>query len=107
MIDRATALSYWQRLLSEGGFVFPDDSERRLMVFDGRFVSGGKPCVVVAYEGGGAFVYDFDRPLNPFRLIKSGFSGAVAEAASELLNELFTILTTTERDQLSLEFRKE
>lgn len=106
MIDADTAQAYWHRLLSEGGFVVPDTSDRRLMVFDGRFVSGGKPCVVVAYEGGGAFVYEFDRPLNPFRLIKSGFSGAVAEAASQLLNELFTIITS-QRDIKSLEVRKE
>lgn len=48
-----------------------------------------EPAVLIAYEGGGAMRFEFDRPLNAYRLVSSGFSGGIAHLVNDLLNALF------------------
>ena len=47
------------------------------------------PTVLVAYEGGGVIRFEFDRPLNLFRLYSAGFPGGLAGSVLELLDNLF------------------
>lgn len=45
---------------------------------------------MIAYEGGGAYFFDLDRPLNQFRLVKHGFSLRVAPALANLVNAILS-----------------
>ena len=47
------------------------------------------PTVLVAYEGGGVIRFEFDRPLNLFRLYSAGFAGGVAIRVLDALTDLF------------------
>lgn len=65
-----------------------DPSGRRFFIVNVS-TSVGKPALLMAYEGRGVMIYDFDRPLNEFRLITSGFPKMIAEQAAKLVNTLF------------------
>lgn len=47
------------------------------------------PSLLVGYEGGGFIRFEFDRPLNLFRLYSGGFPGGVAFQVLEILEGIF------------------
>jgi len=71
-----------------GQVAMADPSGRRLFIINVASLLG-KPAVLLAHEGNGSMVFDFDRPLNAFRLISVGFPIEVAEQAANLLALLF------------------
>lgn len=48
-----------------------------------------RPTVLVGYEGGGFVRFEFDRPLNLFRLYSGGFSGGIAFQVLQILEGMF------------------
>lgn len=79
-----------EQFRSQSQVVLTDPSGRRFFIVNVS-TSVGKPALLMAYEGRGSMVYDFDRPLNEFRLITSGFPKLIAEQAAKLVNTLFPI----------------
>jgi hypothetical protein len=77
-----------QQFTDTGMAMMTDAKERRLFIIN-IAVRLGKPAVLLAYEGYGSAVYEFDRPLNAFRLISAGFPAEAAGQVAALLAKLF------------------
>lgn len=75
------------KLKEQGGFIFQTELGR-IVVTDIKWLVH-KPAILIACEGGGGVLFEFDRPLNAFRLMSKGFPGPVAKDTADLINSLF------------------
>ena len=79
-------------LQERGTALLTDINGSRLTLISNKVLGITNPCILISYEGYGSFYYEFDRPLNAFRLISAGFSLRVAQEVSDLINKLVELL---------------
>lgn len=103
MFTQETIDEVRRQLREDGKAIVPTAHDRRVFLIPLSWTSE----LIVAYENGGCFVYNFDRPVNEFRLIKAGFTVTVAKAVSQLLtaltqgwadNKAQALLTSSQKD---------
>lgn len=87
MLDDEGVAELADRFKLYGGFVLDTENGRLSCMDIAHLVR--HPAVLVSYEGGGSLIFEFDRPLNAFRMIGRGFPPSIAAATAELVNTLF------------------
>lgn len=77
-----------EKLSETGGVSITGPEGKAVFLVLNRNLGIEKNGILVAYEGGGAFFFDLDRPLNQFRLVQHGFSLRIAPALASLVNAI-------------------
>ncbi|QSY98683.1 hypothetical protein J2J97_31935 (plasmid) [Rhizobium bangladeshense] len=78
------------QLREVGGATVKGPLDKQVYLVLNRNLGIEQKGIMVAYEGGGAYFFDLDRPLNQFRLVKHGFSLRVAPALADLVNAILS-----------------
>ena len=84
------------RLQAEGGVTVKGPGGKNVYLVLNRNIGVDQNGILVAYEGGGAYFFDLDRPLNKFRLTQHGFSLSIAPALADLVNAILSSEASTE-----------
>jgi hypothetical protein len=85
-----------KKLAETGGITLQGPGGKAVYLALNRNVGIERNGILIAYEGGGAYFFDLDRPLNKFRLAQHGFSLRVAPALADLVNAILTSEVSTE-----------
>jgi hypothetical protein len=75
------------QMRDRGGFILTTKAGR-LIVVDIKWLAH-KPAVLLTCDKGGGMIFEFDRPLNSYRLMFHGFPREMSSHASDLINRLF------------------
>lgn len=73
-----------------GGVTLTGPEGKSLFLVLNRNLGIEKEGIMIAYEGGGAYFFELDRPLNRFRLVQHGFSYRVAPLIADLVNAILS-----------------
>jgi len=85
VISQEDAKILHEQLKTSGGIRMPTPTGDLFLVDARVFQKAG---LLIASSNGGCFLWDYDRPLNAFRLLSAKFPLGIAETVSNIANAL-------------------